>query len=196
MLKQMLWMSLVMNSIVMGLPPKRDVPQSGETAENVADLRKNVNNLTVDMQRLSREVEILKSQSNSPPENQRIQVENFIKETCEGVANAFNEKINALSHAFLQKIDDLSEKNSRALSAVIAAVDANRKVVEATTPMGKQPEGIIHEVKAGETLDGIAAQFKTTKDGIKKLNFIPDENCLSVGLMLFIPQTQHASSGK
>ncbi len=52
----------------------------------------------------------------------------------------------------------------------------------------KNSEGIAYEVKAGETLDGIAKKFNTTKDMLKSVNFIIDDSRLPAGQMLFVQQ--------
>jgi LysM repeat protein len=57
-----------------------------------------------------------------------------------------------------------------------------------TDAFRKQGEGIAYEIKAGETLDGIAAKHRVTREAIKELNFFIDENRLPIGQMIFIPQ--------
>jgi LysM repeat protein len=165
----------------------------GEPVETVAALRKDIDDLSARMQKLHKEVEILKLQSSSLSENQGNQVKKIAAEEFGryDVVDTVDKKINTLSREFSQKINALCEKFSHAFNAAAGAIDGQRKVL-AMTGMGvKQSEGLFHRVKVGETLDSIAVKFKTTKDEILKFNFVVDEDHLSVGLMLFIPWVPH-----
>ncbi|MDR2812547.1 MAG: LysM peptidoglycan-binding domain-containing protein [Puniceicoccales bacterium] len=202
MLKPVVYMLFVASSVIVeGSKKKENFLQQkspmDELAENMAALRQDINNLTAGMHKLQREVDCLKLQGHSLSENQETQVKKIAETTCCDSAGIVDQKVNALSLAFSQEINAMSERINGVLNVIISAINAQRKLSSMIKDSEtKQSKGIIYEVEAGETLDGIAAKFTVPKEDIKKLNFIADENHLSRGLVLFIPQGELVSSIK
>ncbi|MDR1591046.1 MAG: LysM peptidoglycan-binding domain-containing protein [Puniceicoccales bacterium] len=196
MVKRILWVLFMMSSTAIGGPKTKAISRQSENTmedliENMTVLRKDINDFKNDLHRLQREVECLKLHSNVLSETQEAQATKIAEEVykrCD-VAGVVDREVNALSLAFSREINALSEKISNVFNAIISTINAQWKLSNAiTSSETKQPGGIAYEVKAGETLDSIATKFKTTREDIRKLNFITNENHLSAGLMLFIPQ--------
>jgi LysM repeat protein len=193
----------MMNAVAAGgskkkevLSHPKDTLEREELTRNVTALRKDVNNLISDVRRLQKGVELLKSQGDLLSATQTVQVRKVAEEVYkrQDIMGIVNQEVNALSLAFSQKINTFSEEVSNAFNAIISVINAQQKLSNVVTGSEtKQSEGSVYEVKAGETLDSIAMKFKMTKEDIRKRNFIPDENYLPTGLILFIPQTPPSS---
>jgi LysM repeat protein len=193
----------MVNAVATGGPKKQDVlvspkstSQEEELGENIADLSRNIDKLASDMHRLQKEIELLKSNGDSFSAMQATQAKKIAEEVHKqyDIMGIVDQKVNVLSLAFSQEINTLSEKISNAFNATISVINAQQKLSNVVAGSEtKQSEGSVYAVEVGETLDSIATKFKTTREAIKRLNFIPDENHLPVGLMLFIPQTQSSS---
>jgi LysM repeat protein len=124
-------------------------------------------------------------------ERQKTRIREIAKEVMSenDTAQIADQNINALSSAFSKAINELSEKLQNVLNRVIAVLNAQQKLssIVAGTET-KQPDGIAHEVKDGETLVSIAIKYDFGVESIKNINFIIDENYLPPGQMLFIPR--------
>jgi LysM repeat protein len=190
----------MVNAVAAGEPKRRDVlshpkdtSEIKELAETVAALRKDFNSFADGLHRLQKEIELLKLQGDSLSATQTTQAKKVAEEVCKqyDIGGVADQKINTLSLAFSREINALSEKISNVLNAIISAINAQQKLSNVVTGSEiKQSAGEVYEVEANETQHSIATKFKTTKEAIRKLNFIPDEHHLPVGLMLFIPQTK------
>jgi LysM repeat protein len=189
----------MVNAVAAGGPKKQDVLVSPKSTSQEGESEKNtaaIDRLTSDMHRLQKEIELLKSKDDSLSTAQIIQVREFIEKVNkeQDIMGIVNREINTLSVAFSREINTLSEKIIDMFNVILSAFNAQQKLSNVVAGSEtKQSEGSVYAVEAGETLDGIAMKFKTTREAIKRLNFIPDENHLPVGLMLFIPQTQLSS---
>ncbi|MDR2372424.1 MAG: LysM peptidoglycan-binding domain-containing protein [Puniceicoccales bacterium] len=203
MLRRIIWILFMMNAVAAGEPKKKDAlsylkgtPEREELAKNIAALQENVGSLAGTVRHLQKEIELLKFQGDSLSATQTTQIKKIAEEVYKqhDTMGIVDQKVNALSLKSSQEINTLSEKVSNALSVIISLINAQQKLSNVVTGSEtKQSAGEVYEVEANETLDSIATKFKTTKEAIKKLNFITDENHLPIGLMLFIPQTKFSS---
>jgi LysM repeat protein len=187
--KKIILGALLLSSVAWAKAPQRDV--LGELETKVNTLASEVKNLAAVVERLQRDVDMLKLNATAMGEEQRGEVEKIAEKVLQvkNFPHLIDQQVNALSSAFSKEINGLAEKFQGAWNHVTAAVDAQQKIVNMlpNTP-AEQSSGVAYEVKAGETLEGIAAQHKVTREAILKLNFIVDENHLSAGQMIFIPQ--------
>ncbi|MDR3317432.1 MAG: LysM peptidoglycan-binding domain-containing protein [Puniceicoccales bacterium] len=168
---------------------KETIPNPIET--EIVALRTEVSNLAAVVGHLQTDVEVLKLNTNVINEEQKLKIEKIAEEVVRknDPASLIDQEINTLSSAFSKEINGLSEKIQNVLNRIITVLNTQQKLTSTVAgTLSKQPEGIAYEVKAGETLDGIAIKHGVTRDDIKKLNFISDENNLTAGQMLFIPQ--------
>ncbi|MDR0590413.1 MAG: LysM domain-containing protein [Puniceicoccales bacterium] len=169
--------------------PQKDAPSELEIRVNA--LASEVKNLAAAVERLQRDVNVSKLNAAAMSEEQKIEAKKIAEEVLQGknFPHLIDQQVNALSSAFSKEINGLAEKFQDALNRIAAAVDAQQKIVNMLpSAPAEQPSGIAYEVKAGETLEGIAAQHGVTREAIMKLNFFVDENHLQVGQMIFIPQ--------
>jgi LysM repeat protein len=157
---------------------------------DVKSIRSTVSNLATEVRRLQSDVDLLKLGADVMNEERRVRIEKIAEDVLRknDPADLVDRRVNALSSAFSKEINGLSEKLQNVLNRIIAVLNAQQKVMGATDTFRKQGEGIAYEIKAGETLDGIAAKYRVTREAIRDLNFIIDENRLPVGQMIFIPQ--------
>ncbi|MDR1303276.1 MAG: LysM peptidoglycan-binding domain-containing protein [Puniceicoccales bacterium] len=180
---------LLLGSSAWAKAPQRDV--LGELEAKVNTLASEVKNLSATSERLQRDVDVLKLNAAAMGEEQRSEVEKIAEKVIQtkDFPRSIDQQVNALSSAFSKEINGLAEKFQGAWSHVTAAVDAQQKIVNMLpNAPAEQPGGVAYEVKAGETLEGIAAQHGVTREALLKSNFIADENHLQAGQMIFIPK--------
>jgi LysM repeat protein len=144
-----------------------------------------------EVQRLQTDVDVLKMNSSTITKEQEVKIEKIVSDVVQqkDLSGLVDRQVNTLSSAFSKEINGLSEKIQNVFNRIIAVLDAQQKVVTsvANAP-SKQPSGIAYEVKAGETLEGIATKYKVSRESVQRINFFIDENRLSAGQMIFIPQ--------
>ncbi|MDR1435398.1 MAG: LysM peptidoglycan-binding domain-containing protein [Puniceicoccales bacterium] len=201
MLKRIIFVPLLFGSVSFGKPQRGEQSKKGTVLqekivwdtlnENMESMRGDINNLADTVHSLKMDMEALRLNSKSFNETQRAQAKEIAGEAIGENAKIIDQNINDLSSAFSKVINELSEKLQNALNRIIAVLNAQQKlsstVAETKT---KQPNGIAHEVREGETLIGIAIKYNTAVESIKNINFIIDENHLPPGLMLLIPRTK------
>jgi LysM repeat protein len=197
--RKILFGVLLLGPIAFG-KPQRGVQEAalGTVVADVAALRDEVNSLAVEVRHLQTDVNVLKLNVNGISEEQRGKIEKIAEEVVRknDPTELVDHHVNVLSLAFSKEINGLSEKLQNVLNRVIAVLNAQQKIGNSIIgTFSKQPDGIAYEVRAGETLDGIAAKHKVTREAIKALNFIVNEDHLPSGQMLFIPKG-HTPQGK
>jgi uncharacterized protein YoxC len=193
MLKRIIFWILALGSVVSA----RTATKTQETQavlealeSDVRGMRSVINNLATEVRRLQSDVDLLKLGADVMDGERRVRIEKIAEDVLRknDPADLVDRRVNALSSAFSKEINGLSEKLQNVLNRIIAVLNAQQRVMGATDTFRKQGEGIAYEIKAGETLDGIAAKHRVTREAIRDLNFIIDENRLPVGQMIFIPQ--------
>jgi LysM repeat protein len=166
--------------------------------EELESLRREMAAQSVELRNAKREIERLTGQADSLTNHQIAQTKGIVEEvlkkeniTLQNVAESVDQRVNSLSLALSQEINTLFEKLNHVLNTIISAINPQQKLLSATTSSEtKHSDGIAYEVKVGDTLDRIAAKFKVTWDQIRAINLIIDENHLTAGQMLLIPQAK------
>jgi LysM repeat protein len=165
---------------------------SNPLLEEVKVLHSEVDHLTAELRRLQSDVDAIKSKPNACviDEESIAKIEKIVKDVIQknDPKDFVDQRVNTLSSAFSKEINGLSEKLQNVFNRIIVVLDAQQRSAAIINTLTKQPEGIAYEVRLGETLDAIAIKHKVSREAIKNLNFIIDENRLTAGQMLFIPQ--------
>jgi LysM repeat protein len=199
-LKKIVFGVLLSGAVVFG---KSTRDTQGAVSNDVALLRSEVSSLAAEISRLRADVNALKLNVKVISEEQNVKFEKIEKNVEEMIrkndpVTLVDHHVNVLSSAFSKAINELLEKLQNVFNRIIALLNAQQKVNNSIAgTVSKQSDGIAYEVNAGETLDSIAAKHRVTREAIRSLNFIVDEDRLPAGQMLFIPQGQSiVSQGK
>lgn len=191
--KYVLWIAFLLGAAVYGKPPQTQPSRAvRDISEEVAALRNEVSNLSAIVRNLQKENELLKSGINTLSDRQRVQVEEVVRKLYEEmkIEALIDQKIRSFSLGVTEAFTNLTDQIRGVINQMIRTLNTfsqMRSALDGT--MTKNPDGIAYEVKAGETLDGIAAKFHTTREVLRNLNFIVDDQQLPVGQMLFVPQS-------
>ena len=174
--------------------PAKTVQTTVESlSEDVAALRNEFENLSAEVRSLRKEIDVLQLNGNILTDAQCARVGQIIEEACKDYdkESVALQRMNELSAALSNELTRIAEKFRMVLNHIIVTMNEQYKmssILDGT--VSRNPQGIAYEVQAGETLDGIAKKYSTTKETLKSLNFILDENHLPEGQMLFIPQSK------
>lgn len=153
----------------------------------VLALRAEVSGLTAEVQGLKKEVEVQKLARDTLSDPLREKIQKMITEAITAyAAQALSTQLQAFSLQISAELTALAEQFRVALNHILAVLGAQQ--VLSSTVQGKNPEhSEVYEVKAGETLEGIAKKFDTTIEVIEKLNFFVQKGQVTPGMMLLIP---------
>jgi LysM repeat protein len=117
----------------------------------------------------------------------------YTRQTGAGGIHRVSEKetLFSISRLYGVSIDELKRWNKLTSSdlfvgqeLLIRQVDTSAPATEPPTPQPRMQKGV-HEVKAGESLYGIARQYDVSLDDLKRWNNL-DGNALKVGQLLFV----------
>lgn len=161
--------------------------------EDVSTLHNELENLSAEIRNLRKEIDVLKLSNDTLTDAQCAKVGQIVEDACKEYDKQSTaiQRMNELSTALSSELTQIADKFRMVLNHIIVTINEQYKlssVLDGTVE--KNPDGIAHEVHAGETLDGIAKKYGTTKETLKSLNFVLDENQLPEGQMLFIPKAK------
>ncbi|MDR1367069.1 MAG: LysM peptidoglycan-binding domain-containing protein [Puniceicoccales bacterium] len=173
--------------------------------EKHENLQKEVTALKTELRNVEKEIGRLTNKINSLIDRQTTQTTNTIKEILqkEGGTSvteiadqrikvafvALSQEFNCLIEKLSQEVNALSGKVIDAVTSITSMANAQQQL--STTMMGsatKQFNGIVYEVKLGDTLDKVAEKFNVTQNQIKDANLLINENHLVAGQVISIPK--------
>lgn len=192
MYRQLFFCILVTCSVLFAAPSNKDMRATIDTlVEDVSTLRTEISNLSAELNRFQANLEMVKLNENTISNEKRAKIEKMVQDIIQ--KQDFDERFNQRLLNYSKSLDDnyaaFGEKVQNAISQIIRVLENQQKLADSLSGTStKQNGGIAYEVKAGESLDGIATKFSVSIDTIRSLNFIPNENQLAAGQMLFIPE--------
>ncbi|MDE6576065.1 MAG: LysM peptidoglycan-binding domain-containing protein [Opitutales bacterium] len=169
-------------------PPLRE--EVSTLSLEVSALQTEVHNLIATVQSLQKEVEVQKLARDTLSDALREKVQKLVTDALSTYVNREElvPQFQTFSTQVSEELTALAERFQVALNRIIAVLNAQHCLSEVAQGTMKNPgEGIAYEVKAGETLEGIAKKFDTTVETLEKLNFFPKKGQVTPGQMLFIP---------
>ena len=165
-------------------------------AEDTSTLRTQFENLKRDfqeeVQHRNAEIQLLKSTNQQLSEKLKKEVEQIVEDKLS--EKNYDSKLQesfAVLESELKKIFGIqNEKVQNAFNHLIDVVCKQKAAVDAMTGATIPSEGTVYEVKKEDSLESIARRFSVTKEELKRINFIPDEDKLPEGQLLFVPKSK------
>lgn len=165
-------------------------------------------NLTQDIELLSRQVAILRSEVEAlRRENTQLKAtvvnasrsDNLrsVQQSMEGKLASFRQEITSSNTVVTKellaqvnaKLTDLGRQTTAQLNELANAVTAlQRQKPSAPVKVSHPKSGIVYKVRSGDTLSAIARKHDSTVPWIKSANDIVEDTSLQVGREIFIPQ--------
>lgn len=172
--------------------------------EDIALLRREVREFTLQVERLSRENHALKKWVETISNDRTRILESFatisdLRREIEALrveltAEETRRNAELLSEVSRQMVA-LASQTEEAVNSLANAVNARPEVKKPVKFSSDFPKnGVTYTVKRGDTLSGIASMFGSTVVDIQNANKIPDPSRLMAGQTIFVPRSEVGES--
>ena len=172
--------------------------------EDIALLRREVRELTLQIERLSRENHALKNWVETSSNDRAKLQEGFatisdLRREIEALRVELTTEETRRNAEMLSEISRqmvaLASQTDEAVNSLAEAINAQPEVKKPVHFSGDFPKnGVIYTVKRGDTLSEIATVLGSTVVDIQNANKIPDPSRLMAGQIIFVPRNEVSES--